>query len=151
MSDVCDEREQDLADRIVEARAEWLASLEAGSLVLADAATTQDEECDAVQVAQTSLLAEYVDSAQVRFTTWAEGEAAALEAFIAECDEAWKVVLKSYCLDDGGHKDEDDYGHYGPGCGSRYDPYDETIPIEDQQDILQYGQDLAINSIKDAE
>lgn len=76
-----------------------------------------------------------------------------MDAFIAECEEAWQWILKSYCLQGAGHKDGD-ANHYGHGCGyghgyGHHGHHDKSVPIEEHDDVLAYGQDLDIKGIED--
>jgi hypothetical protein len=89
MSEICDARELEFADRITDARAAWGVSIDNESDALDEFTDARDADCDAAQVTQTTLLSEYTESSKARFSEWADGERTALEEFIADCDEAW--------------------------------------------------------------
>jgi hypothetical protein len=153
MNATCDERELGFAASIAAARAAWSTTVETERASLDDFRIARDAECDAAQIDQTALFAAYVEGAKVRHAAWAAAESAALDAFIAECDEAWQWILKSYCLHDAGHHDTSDYAHYGHGC-SHGQVYDKTVPIEEHDDVLEVkavGAGLEIKNIADLE
>jgi len=71
-----------------------------------------------------------------------------MDAHIAHCEEAWQWILKSYCLAEEHDSKDDDEEHYGHGCGYGYG-FDKSVPIEEHDDVLKYGQDLEIKGIHD--
>ena len=153
MDATCDERELGFAARVAAARSAWSTTVDTERADLVQFTAARDAECDAAQVEQTALFADYVESAKVRQAAWAEGESAALDAFIAECDEAWQWILKSYCLHDAGH-DSSDYAHFGHGCGPYGDKrHDKSVPIEEHDAVLKpaVGAGLEIKNIADVE
>jgi hypothetical protein len=155
MSATCDERELGFAASIAAARSAWSTTVDTERASLVEFTAARDGECDAAQVEQTALFADYVEGAKARHAAWAEAESAAIDAFIAECDEAWQWILKSYCLHDAGHHDSSDYAHFGHGCGTAYGHkhHDKSVPIEEHDAVLDpaIGAGLEIKNIADLE
>ena len=119
-------------------------------------ANTEEERnrCYDARGEQRGLFTYYVENAYERFALWAANERAEMAAFISECQDAWRWILKSYCLlktDD----DHDDNDHYGNNCRYNVDigGYKKGLEIEVHDPILSYGQpdgdDLDIKHVKD--
>ena len=120
-----------------------------------DANTAEERQrCDDARAEQRALFEIYVDSAWVRFDLWAASEREAMAEFLADALDAWRWILKSYCLlkTDDDHDDDDQYGNscrYNVDIGG----YKKGIEIEVHDPLLSYGQpdgdDLDIKHIKD--
>jgi hypothetical protein len=158
MNDICDQREAMFAARVQAARDAWTSCVAAETDAL-DAHTAQkDQDCDDAQAEQTGIFNQYVADALARFDAWAAAVAEDMDNHIADCEDAWQWILKSYCLvkNPYSHKDERHYldEHFGHGCGHGYGYHnihrkDKSVPIEEHGDILSYGQDLEIKGIDD--
>ena len=73
-----------------------------------------------------------------------------MDAWIAECEEAWQLILQSYCLD--GDIESLRYGcDYGHGNTHDHFDFHAVNQINDYADILSAGQDLEIGGIDDIE
>ena len=94
------------------------------------------EECENELTNQSNLLDSYISDAELRFDTWAVSEAEQIDEWIAQCEEAWQWILKSYCLDD-------EYENDGHGCGYGYgnthEHFEKNAPINDHATILSAG------------
>ena len=155
MDRLCDSREEGFARRFAEARSSWSKAAEQESSTLREFSEQKDHDCDQAQAEQTASFNTYVESSLDRFSDWSNGEKTELDAFISECEDAWQWILKSYCLQNGGYN-HSDYNHYGHGCGYQYDGHHEdhvhhdvNDAIGEHDEVLQYGQDLDIEEIKD--
>ena len=145
LSAICDEKEADFASKITWAKETWAYSVEAATDELDAHIDIKDQECDTAQSLQIAILSAHVEAATERFEEWASNEADLMDASITECDEAWHSILKSYCLDP-----ENESPHYGHGCGYGRGAdahYDESVPIEEHDAVLSYGQGQDIKEI----
>jgi hypothetical protein len=153
--------EQALADAIDT----YTAAKNAQNDNLAMNTAAEEVICEDAVIAQNAALDEFVEGARTKFNDWADSERVALEAFIAECKEAWDVILSSYCLDELDYDgtphgtmmaQSDNMGlgrHYSRGCGKfgQVGGYRKDVEIEAYDEVLGHEQELEIKHIENIE
>ena len=149
----CSAMFDDLNEVVDDVESTWAecAAAESGSL---DANTEEEtKRCEDAKLEQGDAFDAFKDAQTSRFEEWAADETAALEDFVADCDEAWEWILVSYCLSHG-DSGVPTAGHgcsWGQGSGYGNGGFQKGVAVEDHQGVLEYEQELYIKHIPDIE
>jgi hypothetical protein len=94
----CVAKDEELMTFLDGALARWETKAMMETEALTAHAAAQEEAWTAAKMEQTELLTQSLADVNQRHTDWSESEKMKVEEFITECNDAWKQILSSYCL-----------------------------------------------------